>query len=302
MNRLVIVASAMVVAGCAFNPETMPVMERDQSVYVDKGAPKRGNEVKARVAVVVSLGEYKQYAAVGRSLSSSLCDKISKFAFFDLVDRESTEALLQEKVAGADDPTDVALNKISSDFVVIAKLTSIARNNMGVSSTVDAQFDFSWISMGEDRKVILKKNIRPTVAAALNTTDENGVLCLAAEKAALEFTREIASKYAPPARVLQTRGNGAAARISIGQDYGLDKNMEVEFYEIVDNSDMGGSARDNSMIGRGVVRSVEAKAAWVEVLDFDKVNVRRGVYVRIIGMRESVSSRLIENSGINNVF
>lgn len=302
MKRLMIVATAIVLAGCAFNPETMPVMERDQSVYVDKGAPKRGNEVKARVAVVVSLGEYKQYAAVGRSLSSSLCDKISKFAFFDLVDRESAEALLQEKVAGADDPTDVALNKISSDFVVIAKLTSIARNNMGVSSTVDAQFDFSWISMGEDRKVILKKNIRPTVAAALNTTDENGVLCLAAEKAALEFTREIASKYAPPARVLQTRGNGAAARISIGQDYGLDKNMEVEFYEIVDNSDMGGSARDNSMIGRGIVRSVEAKAAWVEVLDFEKVNVRRGVYVRIIGMRESVSSRLIENSGINNVF
>lgn len=301
MNRLVIVASAMVVAGCAFNPETMPVMERDQSVYVDKGAPKRGNEVKAKVAVVVSLGEYKQYAAVGRSLSSSLCDKISKFAFFDLVDRDSTEALLREKAAGADDPTDVALNKIASDFVVIAKLTSIARNNMGVSSTVDAQFDFSWISMGEDRKVILKKNIRPTVAAA-SSTDENGVLCVAAEKAALAFAREIASKYAPPARVLQTRGNGAAARISIGYDYGLDKNMEVEFYEIVDNSDLGGSARDNNMIGRGVVRSVEAKAAWVEVLDFDKVNVRRGVYVRIIGMRESVSSRLIENSGINNVF
>ena len=129
-----------------------------------------------------------------------------------------------------------------------------------------------------------------------------GVLIRAAELAAAEFAQAISSKYAPPARVLQTRGNGEAARINIGRDYGLAEGMEVEFYEIVDNSALGGDKRDASMVALGTVKRVEEKAAWVKVSDFEKVNVRKGVYVRVLERREGIGDKMFEKTGLNQMF
>lgn len=304
MNKLMMVASAAMVGtmvtGCAFSPETMPMTQRDQEKYVDAGATKRGAEAKAKVAVRTSVGGYKQYAVIGEALSSSLSDRISQFAFFDLIDRGNAAALLNEKVAGGED---ASLANVESDFVVVAKIASITTRQMGTSTKIDVQYDFSWISMAENQKVIMKKSVHPTVRdAQVNVRgDVEDVLRRAAEKASQEFCEMISSKYAPPARVLQTRGSGEAARINIGQDYGLREGMEVEFYEIADNSEFGGSARDNSIIAKGEVKSVEQKAAWVQVFDFDKVNVRKGTYVRIPEQKESFSSKLMEKSGVNSM-
>ncbi|MBQ9739506.1 MAG: hypothetical protein IJV91_01075, partial [Kiritimatiellae bacterium] len=64
MKKLMVMAGiSAIVAGCAFNPEAMPVGQRDSAVYVDEGAPKTltTQEEKAKVAVISSVGEYKQY-------------------------------------------------------------------------------------------------------------------------------------------------------------------------------------------------------------------------------------------------
>ena len=107
-----------------------------------------------------------------------------------------------------------------------------------------------------------------------------------AEEAVNEFCAKIAVKYAPPARVLDTRGDGKAARISIGTDYGVTKGTDVCFYEIVDNSDVGGEKRDMRDIAKGTVEIVEEKSAWVEVKNHEKTNVRKGVYVRVLGLNK----------------
>ena len=307
MNKMVKAATAaavgVVIGGCAFQPETLPVTQRDQETYVDAGAPKRGKEVKAKVAVRASVGGYKQYAVIAEALSSSLSDRIAQFAFFDLVDRGNAAAVLQEKAANAEDPTEIDIKGVESDYVVIAKIASLTTRDIGQSTKIDVQFDFAWISMGEDQKVILKKSIKPTIrdANAQVQGDVLDILRRAAEKASQEFSEAISSKYAPPGRVLQTRGGGEAARINLGQDYGLREGMEVEFFEIADNSALGGDARDRSVVAKGEVKSVEANAAWVQVVDFEKVHVRKGIYVRILEQKESYGSKLMEKSGINSM-
>ena len=297
-KKMVPAICAVLAAGCSFNPETMPISSRDQAVYVDAGAPQRDGEEKAKVAVRVSVGDYSQYAIVGNSLSTTLGERLSNFAFFDLVDRGAASAIIQEMAATASDPTEIDFSNVEADFVVFAKIASITT----MLPKVDVQFDFSWVSLGDSQRVIMKKSIRPTTRAVANETEMEGVLIRAAELAAAEFAQAISSKYAPPARVLQTRGNGEAARINIGRDYGLAEGMEVEFYEIVDNSALGGDKRDASMVALGTVKRVEEKAAWVKVSDFEKVNVRKGVYVRVLERREGIGDKMFEKTGLNQMF
>ena len=78
MNRIIAaVGMATMFAGCAFNPEAMPVGDKDSAVYVDAGAPKNlfAAEAKAKVAVITSVGEYTTYKAVGETLDSMVTDE-----------------------------------------------------------------------------------------------------------------------------------------------------------------------------------------------------------------------------------
>ena len=45
-------------------------------------------------------------------------------------------------------------------------------------------------------------------------------------------------RYAPIARVLETRGGCEVALVSMGTDSGLEAGMPVEFFEYVDHSDI----------------------------------------------------------------
>lgn len=299
----VLVAGAALISGCAFNPESMPITERDRAVYVDAEAPQSlaVKENRAKVAVSTSVGVYKGVEPVAESLDSALTARLSSFAFFEMADRKSAAALIKEKVATSDDPTAIDFKQVAADFLVvgrIASLTVAASPTQQGAYKIDVQFDFKWLSV-ESQKVVLTKSIRPVVRNALNAGEVNALLSRAAERAAREFCTAISAKYAPPARVLQTRGGGEAARISIGRNYGLSENAEVCFFEFVDNSDVGGEKRSQNDVAKGVVKSVEEKSAWVEVKDFEKVNVRRGTYVRVLEQKKTFGAAFMEQSGLN---
>ncbi len=292
MKKIMIgVGMAVMLAGCAFNPESMAIGPKDSAVYVDAGAPKTlaKNEEKAKVAVIVSLGEYKAYKQVGESLDSSLNAKLSGFSFFQVVDRKSAAALIKDAVASGSDPAEV-ISGVEADFVVVARIASLAVKEMptkrGTMYSPDVMFDFKWISKAT-QKVIMTESIKPSVGTASSQADVVAVVGRAAEEAVREFCAKIAVKYAPPARVLETRGNGAAARISIGKNYGVAEHTDVCFYEIVDNSDVGGEKRDMKDIATGKVKRVEEKTAWVEVKKAEETNVRKGVYVRVLGSHKN---------------
>ena len=97
-------------------------------------------------------------------------------------------------------------------------------------------------------------------------------------------------------------GNGAAARISIGKNYGIGEGTKVCFYEIIDNSDVGGEKRDMNDIGTGEVKRVEEKSAWVAVDNAEQSNVRKGVYVRVLEQTRGWGDSMMEKTGLGDTF
>ena len=157
MKKVIVgVGVVALAAGCAFNPESMPVGQRDSAVYVDAGAPKTliTEEAKAKVAVITSLGDYKDYKQVADSLDSSLNAKLAGFSFFEVVDRKSQAALIKDAVASGTDAADINVSGVESDFVVIARIASLVVQQAGVGFSYDVTFDFRWISK-ETQRVIM---------------------------------------------------------------------------------------------------------------------------------------------------
>lgn len=291
MKKIIVVAGiAAIFAGCAFNPESMPIGQRDTYVYVDAGAPKTlaTEESKAKVAVITSMDEYKDYKQVAESLDSSLNAKLAGFSFFQVVDRTSQAALIKDAVATGANIADIDLSAEEANFLVVARITSLSMRPLttkkkGTTYSGEVVFEFKWINKSTKR-VVMTESIKPPVGIASSQAEQTTVLADAAEAAVKEFCAKIAVKYAPRARVLETRGNGAAARISLGTNYGLTEGTQVCFYEIVDNSDVGGAKRDMKDIATGKVKRVEANTAWVAVDNAKATSVRKGVYVRVLGM------------------
>ena len=293
MKQIIVVAGmAAMFAGCAFNPESMPIGQRDTAVYVDAGAPKTlaTEESKAKVAVIASVGEYKDYKQVAESLDSSLNARLAGFSFFQVVDRKSQAALIKDAVASGADMADIDLSGEEADFVVVARIATLSvqpyTTKKGTTYSGEAVFDFKWISKATQR-VVMTESVKQSAGVASSQAELAATLSNAAENAVKEFCAKIAVKYAPPARVLETRGNGAAARISLGRNYGVAEGTQVCFYEIVDNSDVGGAKRDMKDIATGKVKRVEEKTAWVAVDNSEATNVRKGVYVRVLGMAKA---------------
>lgn len=286
-------AALSLVVGCAFRPEAMPIMPRDNAVYVDGGAPKSLNvkESRAKVAVYAVTEKNAEFKSVAEALDNALNDKLSAYAFFEIVDRKSTRALIDEQFRTAADPTAISIEQVPADYIIFARLVSLnvkeaqpqydrkGRQIIQGGFSASAQFDFKWVGV-ESKKVVMTKLSEPVSSFGQTKEDAVAGMQNSAATAAAEFCQAISAKYAPPARVLQTRGDCEAARISIGKNYGLTEGVIVKFYEIVDNSSLGGGKRDENDVGRGTVKIVDPTAAWVRVHNHDKVAVRKGVYVR----------------------
>lgn len=304
MNKAIVgIGVAALFAGCAFNPEAMPIGQKDSMVYVDEGAPKSltTQEERAKVSVITSLGDYTNFKQVGDSLDSSMNAKLAAFSFFEVVDRKSQAALIKDAVASGTDAEDIDISGVEADFVVVASIASLTVQQVGTSYSFDVRFDFKWISKATQR-VIMTESVKPPSRSANSEVDLIAALNRAAEIAAREFCAKIGVKYAPPARVLQTRGNGAAARISIGKNYGVGEGTKVCFYEIIDNSDVGGEVRDMNDIATGEVKRVEDKTAWVAVDNPEQTNVRKGVYVRVLEQSRSWGASFMESTGFGETF
>lgn len=303
LNGVVPVLGAVFVAGCAApRPETLALMERDKAIYQDEGgALQQKKERKDKVAVVVSQGNYTQYKEAAEAIDSQLTESLSSFAFFQVVERSNLGAIQQEKLfAGDDDINDVV---VPADYMITAKMNSVkveqyvaAQNEMipglnsgpGPKSRVSLSVDFRFYEVATKR-VILTKNISKEYSG-LEPSTAMSKLALAGQECVKGFAHTIGSRFAPPARVIQTRGNCEVARISIGANYGLVPGVEVEFYEFIDNSAIiAGATRDKNVIGKGRVLEVDKTSAWVEVFDYEKVHVMRGHYVGII---EDQSNRM----------
>ena len=325
------VALFALVGGCAApKPELLLPTERDQAVYEDKGAVKTRKDVKFRLAVCVDKVDYKKHPSVGQAIEAQMAQAVSKFSFFEFVERERISDLAAERLisGNADDASSllkeadcllsVKLNVGQTRFAkqvqnpyehlvdqyyapppptgdkkkdavaaVIARSEAMlrAKNAAGTHPEyyyrLEIKPDFRLYEV-DSRRVALVKSYRSE--AVVSTADQ-------AEKAVVDamckhvatFSRLLTSRYAPTARVLETRGGGEVALVSMGANSGLEPGMPVEFFEYADYSDLvADSTRQARLVGRGeVLTDMTQTTAWIWVKDYDKVWIKRGHYVRV---------------------
>lgn len=290
-------AAAMTVSnGCiSADPAELSVMDRDKLVYHDTGASEQQEEERSRVAVIVSQGDYKDAADAAKSLDSALTSGVSGMAFFELVERSNLGALQAEAFLVNLDKDGADLPDIpAADLLITAKintyritqsssptLNSLAQSNNGASRfDVAVSVDFRFYEV-ESKRVILTKNIEKKYPGEDSTTAKSKA-AVAAQECAKAFVSDLGARYAPPARVLETRGEGKVAHISMGSNYGLAKGAKVEFFEYADHSDIIKEAkREPSIVGYGTVLSADVKSAWVEISNYKETQVKRGHYVKL---------------------
>ena len=293
MNKLMVVADAAMLgamlAGCAFTPTTMPVEARDNAMYEDGGAKDQKKETKFRLAIYVSKGDYKKTGDIANALDSSLTSAFSDFAFFQIVDRSSAEAVQQEKFFAGEDVNEDLFR--AADVIITAKLNGF--NAVTESESLDltgkkvkkyevsGSVDFRFFSASNPTEAKLVKNITKSYSSA--SADDFGSLAMkTAQECAKTFAQELGCRYAPPARVLETRGNCKAAQVSFGSNYGAVAGSKVEFFEFVDRSAIiKGQTRVPQVITTGTVRISDLTSCWVEVDNYETVQVKCGHYVRL---------------------
>lgn len=303
----------LLLAGCAApKPGQLPVTERDREVYTDQGAVAQRKETKFRVAIVVRGDKTDEGGRISEALDSALVSAIGDFAFFIIVERSNLDVLAKEQQLEELSGNGSGRFEIpTAEYLIAARPNAIRieeKQSQGIDylhggqmtpkTTVQASMsvDFRFYEKATKR-LILSKNIDKSLTAS--TRDEAEVkLAETAQECAKGFAQELGSRYAPPARVLELRGGGRMAKVTMGSNYGLVPGVKVEFFEYVDHSDLiEGATREPSPVGYGIVRESELDTAWAEVTDWENSGIKRGHYVKIAadqskGFRESLTGFL----------
>ncbi len=280
---------ATLLVGCAVNPGELQITARDRQMYTDPtGGPLvQEMETKLPVAILVSQGGNDLDESIYQTLDSSLVSLISEFAFFTTVERSNLGALQQEHALETLDSDELGqINIPEADYLITAKIASAAMESSVISGgrfQGATAVDFRFYEKPTDR-VVLTRHIEgksPGYTEAQDGPEANASLAEAVREAAKAFAIEVGARYAPEARVIETRGDGQVAKISIGSNYGATKGTKIEFYEYVDNSDVvAGATRESSPVGYGKIHSTSNTTSWVEIQNYKKVNVLRGHYVK----------------------
>lgn len=284
--------------GCSSRPGNMEITPRDQQVYRDPGAAplEQQTEERMSVAILVSEPNDAEGQEITSALDSTLTDAVAGFAFFTIVERSNLGALQRELTLETLDSDELAQIEIpTADYLITARIASTKMKPViGPRDSYEGivHVDFRFYEKLTDR-VVLTKNIEgrsPHYSAVNYGPEAVAKLAEAAQEAAKAFAVELGHRYAPEARVVETRGEGKVARITIGSNYGLAPDAKVEFYRYVDNSDViAGAEREPSIIGYGKVIEVDQRTAWVEIKKHEKANVFRGHYVRVAANQEKTS-------------
>lgn len=284
----------ILLSGCSTtNPSAMKVLPRDQDKYVDQGATVAKKETKQGVAILVKHDGVKDGQEVASALDSSLTSILSDFAFFTIIERSNLDSLLKEQqLESLSFDNLVEIDIPQADYLITAKINaaqvnsesrkSLINNTTKTYYTAKTSVDFRFYEKSTKR-TIMTKNIECEAPDEFTSRNESvAQLSVAAQECAKKFAMEIGSRYAPPARVIETRGGGKVAKITMGANYGLAKGMRVQFFGYVDNSDIvEGDTRSVSPVGYGFVLESDLKFAWVEIVDHEDSIVKRGHYVKI---------------------
>lgn len=291
-------------AGCStIDPLTMDRTPRDEEAYADNTGDEIPQEAR-RVCVVSQVVDHQRTKEkyhtefIERAVEEAAMNAFSNLGWFR-ASRLSVDArkALQEIEHGAAKEI-----RIDSDYVLqtrtsaayVAKwsclwwqrVTSHSKKARGVK----LETEFRLIDAVSHELVIGAKF---RTEKDCGKGDVRSAISDAAKANVRKFARVVSARYLPPGRVVETRGGGHCAKISIGINNMLVAEgkgrpaTRVDFFEYVKHP--GSDRREKMIIAHGKVISSEKNDAWIEV-DADWISrtthlatyaVKRGHYVKI---------------------
>lgn len=267
-------AFVLLMAGCTTpNPEILSQLGRDSGVYTPPaGEMKRQAAEKRSVAIFATYGNFASCQDILETLDAKLTEMIHNSPMFSVVERQNiswgdADGLITGK------RIDVV---IPADYILDAKIRSGGEG--GGILTVDFRlYDV------QKRELLMVKSISEAFGRGKDRQ-------IVGQRCAEAFARVVRGKLAPPARIIETRGDLAVAFISRGTEYGLLANREVRFFELVDNPIEPGKFRKD-VVGRGWVMESNSEDAWVEIYHPKQARCRVGDFVEVIDNGDQPVSR-----------
>jgi len=282
--------------GCQTNIAELPITSRDNQVYDNPYLKNISANTTVRKIAVVPEKE-KITNPVEKQLSETLRSEIeaslSESSQFEPLARNEIPAILKDskfnqmigegmqgKMTGSDYILVYKLNSFSmarpSGFkaelfkeTVIAKaFQGYVKVNISLINLKTGEKEFSKVISGISDMDSTSSAINLTTLAPLNQAIENAVV---------DFKYKLANKFSPPSIVLQTKGAGKVALISLGSNSGVRVDDEIEFYFI--KKKRGKELKLS--FANGKVLKVQADDAWVEIENFEQVGVKENHFAKL---------------------
>jgi hypothetical protein len=284
---MALLATLTLTTGCALDPIKMKMTDRDLQAYVDEYArpvPSERYKVAVRSGYVKHATDGSQDKFMALSTKDALKKNFSNLGWFDTVDRENGFAIAEESARKGDDAPVAA-----ADFILQAESNVMYIAKQGWKRTAYANKSRGAIVTTKFQLIDLE-TAEPLIVKTFCNDEECGkggvreAIQKIAYRNSKKFAQAVAVRLLPNVKVLETRGNGQVALVSMGENYQLEPGTQVEFfYNTKYESDVPGEAAtiDATVFARGTVLSVEKKRAWVEVEDYADAGVKKGHSARI---------------------
>jgi curli biogenesis system outer membrane secretion channel CsgG len=295
-----------VLTGCATNIAKLPITARDHQTYNNKYAKEYSNKDKnsaLRVAIVPqdpSLnGQDKRDLATLKSLTNAFGDGLdtafSNLSDFEVVPRTEIGAILADKSLTSMTGKTEKYKVKNVNYMLIYRISSynfeqftplLGGKNPKPQFNAYVKVKVSLINLKENIKEFTKTITGKSGSSAPSANI--GLLNQAIENAVKDFSTQFAVEYAPPAIVQQTKGSGQVALLNVGKDFGLMKNMKVEFFVFKEKN----GAKRVIPFAYGKVIEVAEDSAWVDVDDFELAGVKENHFARV---RKDQSKSFLES-------
>ncbi len=305
-EMVMVLVVAGLLAGCATNIAKLPITARDMESYENKFAEEYYAKEEAgalKIAVVPQdpgiPGEDNRTLMTLKSLTTAFGDGLdtsfSNLSDFDVVPRTELGAILADKeLIGmtSDETPDFEVANV--DFMVVYRVSSynfeqfvplFQGEEKKPAFRAYVKVKISLINLNDNVKEFTKTITGQSEKSAPSQTI--GLLNQAIENAVRDFSTQFAVEYAPPAIVQQTKGEGKVALLNIGKDYGVMKNMKMEFFFFKEK----GKKRFAIPFAYGKIIEIGEETSWIEVEKFKDAGVKENHFARV---RKNQSKSFLE--------
>ena len=164
-------------------------------------------------------------------------------------------------------------------------------------NVVDVSMTFEFFDNVREETITSENVVRKESGSSKDNTP--ALVLAAARSCADEFVSILARDYLQESRVLETRGDGKYAWISLGQKDGVTTGTKVMFYEFADLDDVMDSwIKTPRPVAYGSVVGIpDAKTCWARVEQFEAVHVKKFHFVKVIAVPKTGSS-ILERIGL----